>query len=123
MSTEIGRGTTSKRQPAKSIAAFVFLLQFFFFMYNYNFNGILFLTWLGWLMLIPGFLLVSLKKQNLLKIENNKTHLRNSFSDGWILMSIAFAMISQYWLNILFMAIQLPLVIFSVYNVEFEVEE
>jgi hypothetical protein len=123
MSTEIGRGSTSKKQFAKSIAAFVFLLQFFLFMYNYNFNGILFLTWLGWLLLIPAFLLISLKKQNLMNVENSKAHLRNSFSDGWILMSIAFAMISQYWLNILFMAIQLPLVIFSVYNDDFKAEE
>lgn len=123
MPTEIERGSTSKNQLARLIAGIVFLIQFFYFMYSYNFNGILLLTWLGWLLLIPGFLLVSLKKQILIKEENNRTHLRHSFSVGWILMSIALALISQYWLNTLFMAMQLPLVIFSVHKDDFKVEE
>jgi hypothetical protein len=96
-------------------------------MYSYNFLGITILTLIGWVLLIPGFLLISLSETTLKKNPSTDTLieakrvdnlLRHSFSIGWMMMSVALALISQYWLSIFFMGIQLPLIMFNIYSVE-----
>ncbi|MHA2397087.1 MAG: hypothetical protein ACXAC0_10315 [Candidatus Thorarchaeota archaeon] len=127
MPTESERRLERRNRILTLIAGFSFVLQFLLFMYSYNFLGITILTLIGWVLLIPGFLLISLSETTLKKNPSTDTLieakrvdnlLRHSFSIGWMMMSVALALISQYWLSIFFMGIQLPLIMFNIYSVE-----
>jgi protein-S-isoprenylcysteine O-methyltransferase Ste14 len=124
-----------KDHVAASIAGIFFLIQFFIFMYYYNFNGESFLRWIGWLLLIPGFLLLTLSVSTLKKHgapEEGKSWVhttlnvqqgvygivRHPFSIGWILIVIALALVSQYWISILCMGVQMPLILLDIYREE-----
>lgn len=108
------------------IAGIFFLLQFFIFIFNYNFYGVVFLIWVGWLLMIPGFLLIIVSEPISKGIEETSTLqlMKNRISDltqhplydGWLLFSIALTLISQYWLTFFFMGVQIPLILFIIYN-------
>lgn len=116
-----------------AIAGIFFVIQFFMFMYDFNFLGVPTLALAGWLLLIPGFLLITLSKSALkdtaskeeggewihtpviLKLRGNRL-LHHPFLVGWFMMSIALAMISQNWISIFCMGVQLPLIVFVIYN-------
>ncbi|MHA1964081.1 MAG: methyltransferase family protein [Candidatus Thorarchaeota archaeon] len=135
MSREPKRGYDVKDHVAASIAGIFFLIQFIVFMYHYNFNGESFLRWIGWLLLIPGFLLLilsvsTLKKHGALEEGKSWVHttlnvqqgvygiVRHPFSIGWILIVIALALVSQYWVSILCMGVQMPLILLDIYSEE-----
>ena len=125
MSEESRQREDYKDRLVLSIAAVFFLLQFVFFAYNYNFHGFVFLTWLGWLLLLPGFLLIMVSESTWRgrKLSDNLEMLKTRVSrltphplfDGWLLVSLSLAMISQYWLTYFFMGFQIPLIIFNIY--------
>ena len=116
-----------------AIAGVFFVIQFFMFMYDFNFLGVPTITLIGWLLLIPGFLFITLSKSALkdtaskeeggewmytpviFKLRDNRIF-RHPFLVGWFLMSIALAMISQNWISIFCMGVQLPLIVFAIYN-------
>ncbi len=127
MPTETKKESEKKDFTAIIIAGFFFLLQFVLFMYNYNFLGYELLIWTGWLLLIPGFILISLsmsrlKESNILEEASTSTFctkgvyeiVRHPLSLGWILLAVGFTFISQYWLSLYCLIIQLPLIVFDV---------
>ena len=109
------------------LAGIFFILQFCFFMYNFNFQGLEFITIIGWLFLIPGFLLVSVS-QSVWKTQDTRDDVpsivaeyilgftSHPLTDGWLMMSVALAMISQHWIVVLCMGVQVPLIIFNIYD-------
>ena len=133
MSSEEENGPLHVDYIPTTLAGIFFALQFMIFMYNFNFNGVPIITWIGWLLLIPGFLLISLSRLSpknetsvnegngwkhtpaILKQSNYKL-LRHPFLYGWLMLCVALAMISQYWLSIFCMGFQIPLIVFTVYN-------
>lgn len=133
MTTEVENNSGKVDYVPTTIAGVFFVIQFSIFVYSFNFNGIPILTWIGWLLLIPGFLLISLSKSALknqatieerkdwlyvsvsLKLRGN-TLIRHPLLVGWFMMSVALAMISQNWLGIFCMEIQLPLIVFTNYS-------
>lgn len=133
MSSEAENGPVFADYVPTTIAGIFFVIQFFIFMYNFNFEGVPILTWIGWLLLIPGFLLISLSRSSLknqatmeegkgwmyasviLKLRGDRL-IRHPFLVGWFMISVALSMISQNWLSIFCMGIQLPLIIFTIYN-------
>lgn len=116
MLTETENESDFKDRAAATMAGIFFIIQFVIFMYNYNFNGLSFLTWIGWLLLIPGFLLISLSESTLKTHRMNGFYslLRHPFSVGWLMMSVALVMISQNWFSFFCMGIQLPFIIFRI---------
>ena len=123
--------TAALQEYSGAIAGFIFVLQFFTLMTSYNFQGILILTWIGWLFLIPGFLLMTLSISALRKYgeaEENKSWIkttmlvdkgvygviRHPFSFGWIILIISLSMITQNWFSVLCMAVQIPLILVDV---------
>lgn len=129
MQTEEERKSNSMDQIAELIAGIFFIIQFLVFMYSYNFQGIELLRWFGWLLLIPGFLFITLSITSLKKHgfhEDGKSWVfttvlvrqgvygivRHPFSLGWTMLAIALALVSQFWLSINCMIVQLPLIIF-----------
>lgn len=133
MPTESEQRSDYKDRIVLPIAGIFFFLQFVGFMYNYNFHGIIFLTWFGWLLLIPGFLLIIVsettwKKHDTREEVHGETYVLNIVKtyvsgltshplyDGWLMISVALALISQYWLTVFCMGVQIPLIIFNIYS-------
>ena len=106
------------------IAGFFFILQFFVLAYNFNFHGVVIFTIIGWILLVPGFLLISTSHSSMESHTVNQgkaKHFIHSLTphpllDGWLLMSIALALISQHLLCFIFMGVQLPLIIYEIYR-------
>jgi hypothetical protein len=125
MSEESGQMKDYIDRIAPPIAAVFFLLQFVFFTYNYNFHGLVVLTWLGWILLLPGFLLIIISEstwrgQKLsVNLEMLKTRVSSltphPFIDGWLLVSLSLTLISQYWLTFFFMCVQIPLIFLNIH--------
>ncbi|MGD9397600.1 MAG: hypothetical protein PVJ05_14285 [Candidatus Thorarchaeota archaeon] len=115
-----------KNRIVLPIAAVFFLLQLIFFAYNYNFHGLVFLTWLGWLLLLPGFLLIMVSESTWRgrKLSDNLELLKTRVSrltphplfDGWLLVSLSLTLISQDWLAFFCMGVQIPLIIINIYD-------
>jgi hypothetical protein len=112
------------------VAGIFFMVQFYLFTIYFNFVGIPQLVWIGWLLLLPGFLLISLAKLAITKCGESDEEawisiqisssrfdrvFRHPFLLGWLLIVIALAMITQYWLCIFCMGIQVPLILFTIY--------
>ena len=132
MSIEEENGPMYVDYVPTTLAGLFFAVQFMIFMYNFNFYGVPIFTWIGWLLLLPGFLLISLSKSplknetsieegigwkytpSILRRSSNRL-LRHPFLLGWLMICIALAMISQNWLSIFCMGLQLPLIVFSIY--------
>ena len=122
-------------QAGVILSGLLFIIQFLLFMFYYDFLGVEIVRWIGWILLIPSFLLLTLSKSALNQYgapEENKSWVfttvlvqqgvykivRHPFSMGWMIMTIGFAFISQYWLSILCMIIQLPLIVIDMFNEE-----
>jgi hypothetical protein len=126
MSEESGQMKDYKNRIVLPIAAVFFLLQLIFFAYNYNFHGLVFLTWLGWLLLLPGFLLIMVSESTWRgrKLSDNLELLKTRVSrltphplfDGWLLVSLSLTLISQDWLAFFCMGVQIPLIIINIYD-------
>ncbi|MFW9835346.1 MAG: hypothetical protein ACFFEK_15200 [Candidatus Thorarchaeota archaeon] len=108
-----------KRKSARTFAGIVFFMQIlFFFMYSFNFNGLPLFLFIGWILLIPGFLLLGVSGFN-----SDQNRLKNLVSrltphplpDGWLMVCVAAAMISQHWFSYICVLIQLPIIIFVFY--------
>jgi protein-S-isoprenylcysteine O-methyltransferase Ste14 len=134
-STPIGRKQSTFSQLAPELCGILFMLQILVFMFYYDFSGVVILRWIGWILLIVAFLLFTLSKSALKQHgapEENKSWVfttvlvqqgiygvvRHPFSMGWIIMTIGLAFVSQYWLSILFMIIQLPVIAFGIVSEE-----
>ena len=126
---------TTLSQLSPELCGILFMLQIFVFMFYYDFSGVAILRWIGWILLILAFLLFTLSKSALKQHgapEENKSWVfttvlvqqgiygvvRHPFSMGWIIMTIGLALVSQYWLSILFMIIQLPVIAFGIVSEE-----
>ncbi len=127
MTDESKSATSFKNQVAATAAGITFILQLYVFAYSYNFTGIEIVRWFGWLLLIPSFLLITLSITAFMKygaIEEGKSWvyttdfvqkgiyeiIRHPFSVGWTMFVIALAFISQHWLCIYFMGLQIPFI-------------
>jgi protein-S-isoprenylcysteine O-methyltransferase Ste14 len=125
------RRTNNNDSVSAIIAGIFFIMQFFFFMYGYNFLRFVVITWIGWFLFIPGFLLIllsraGLRKNGILDNEGSWVNttvfvdtdiysvIRHPFSLGWLIMAIALAFVSQYWMSIYCMIIQIPLIVFDI---------
>jgi hypothetical protein len=108
-----------KRKSARTFAGIVFFMQIlFFFIYFFNFNGVPLFLFTGWILLIPGFLLLGVSgfnsEQN--RVKNFVSRLTpHPLPDGWLIVCLAAAMISQHWLSYGCALIQLPIIIFVFY--------
>ncbi len=133
MPTETERGSVFVEYFPTTIAGIFFMVQFFVFMYDFNFNGVVPIAFLGWLVLIPGFLLISLSKSSAKKEDSERIGkkwmhspitlnldgtriIRHPFLFGWILIIVGLPMISQNWLTVFCLGIQLPLIVFVIYS-------
>lgn len=122
-------------QVALTLGGFLFIIQFFLFMIYYDFQGLKYVRFIGWLLLIPGFLFIMLSRSTLKEYgasEEGKSWvfstelvqrgvysiIRHPFSIGWMIMTIGLALVSQYLLSILCVAIQMPLIAFSIISEE-----
>jgi hypothetical protein len=108
-----------KGKTARAFAGIVFFMQIlFFFMYFFNFNGVPLFLFIGWILLIPGFLLLCIAGFN-----SNQNRVKNFVSrltphplpDGWLIVCIAAAMISQHWFSYVCVLIQLPIIFWVFY--------
>ena len=134
-STPIGRKQSTFSQLAPELCGILFMLQILVFMFYYDFSGVVILRWIGWILLIVAFLLFTLSKSALKQHgapEENKSWVfttvlvqqgiygvvRHPFSMGWIIMTIGLAFVSQYWLSILCMIVQLPLIALGIVSEE-----
>ena len=133
--TPIGRKQSTFSELAEELCGILFMLQILVFMFQYDFSGVVILRGIGWILLILAFLLFTLSKSALKQHgapEENKSWVfttvlvqqgiygvvRHPFSLGWIIMTIGLALVSQYWLSILFMIIQLPVIVFGIFSEE-----
>ena len=126
MSEESKQMKDFKDRIVLPIGGIFFLLQFVLFMFNYNFYGLVLLTWLGWFQIVPGFLLITISESTWRTLKETDTleMLKTRVSsitphpifDGWLLLSLALTLISQHWLTFLYMCVQIPLIIFSIYH-------
>lgn len=115
------------------VAGIFFMVQFYIFMNSFSFNGMAQLVFAGWFLLAIGFLLISLAKNSIsnneikddgevwMSIQISSTRfgnrvLHHPFLVGWMLIVVGLAMISQYWLCIFCMGIQLPLIAYTIYT-------
>lgn len=122
-------------QVALALGGFLFIIQFFLFMIYYDFQALEYVRFIGWLLFIPGFLLIMLSRSTLKEYgapEEGKSWvfstelvqrgvysiIRHPFSIGWMIMAIDLALVSQYLLSILCVAIQLPLIAFIIVTEE-----
>jgi len=105
---------------------FLFQLLLLFFFFNAGLNVIL--LGVGWILLIPTFLLLTLSA-NILRRYGNAVEGKSRFHTtslvnrgayaiirhplylGWIMMSLALVLVSQYWLSAFFSGIMIPLVL------------
>lgn len=118
-----------------NLSGVLFVLQFLLFMFYYDFSGFVVVRWIGWVLLILAFLFFTLSKSALKQHgapEENKSWVfttvlvqqgiyrvvRHPFSIGWIIMTIGLALVSQYWLSILCMIVQLPLIALGIVSEE-----
>ena len=107
-----------KQKIALWTSGIIFLLQIMLFMYFFNFNGLPLFWVVGWTLLIPGFLLLGVSRINTEDSWIKKSVSRRTsqpLPDGWLIVCIALAMISQHWLSYLCVLGQLPLIIFVFY--------
>ena len=128
-------GISIYSQAVMILSGVLFVLQFFLFMFYYDFLGVVIIRWIGWILLILAFLLFTLSKSALKQHgapEENKSWafttvlvqqgiyrvVRHPFSIGWIIMTIGLALVSQYWLSVLCMIMQLPLLVFGMVSEE-----
>jgi len=100
------------------IAGIIFFVQFLSFMVFFNFNGLTFFWIIGWLLLIPGFLVLGStgfdsREDGVKKFVARITP--NPIADGWFIVCIALAMISQHWTSLVCVIVQLPLIAFIYY--------
>jgi protein-S-isoprenylcysteine O-methyltransferase Ste14 len=133
--TPTGTKRSTFYQLVPELCGILFILQILLFMFYYDFSGVVIVRWIGWILLILAFLLFTLSK-SALKLhgapEENKSWVfttvlvqqgiyrvvRHPFSLGWIIMTIGLALVSQYWLSVLFMIIQLPVIAFGIISEE-----
>ncbi|MHA3963153.1 MAG: methyltransferase family protein [Candidatus Thorarchaeota archaeon SMTZ1-45] len=135
MQTEEERKSTLKDEVASIEAGVFFIIQLYIFMYYYDFQGVELLRWIGWLLFIPGFLFITLATTALRKHglpEEGKGWvfttvlvqqgvygiIRHPFALGWSILTVALALVSQFWLSIFCMIIQIPLIIFDIIHEE-----
>jgi protein-S-isoprenylcysteine O-methyltransferase Ste14 len=128
-------GVSMYFQAGILLSGVLFVMQFLLFMFYYEFSGVVIVRWIGWIFLVAAFLLLTLSKSALKQYgepEEDKSWafttvlvqqgvyriVRHPFAIGWITMAIGLAFISQYWLSSLGMVIQLPLIVFDMFNEE-----
>ena len=118
-----------------SVTGLLFLLQLLlpFFLFNAGLNVIL--LGVGWILLIPSFLVLTLSADILRRYGNavegeswvRTTSLvnrgvyaiiRHPLYLGWIMMSLALALVSQYWLSAFFSGIIIPLILTEIQREE-----
>lgn len=132
MSEESEQESDLKNRVSLLIVGIFFILQFFFSFFHFNTQGVALVTLTGWLLLIPGFLLISVSesiwKRFSVETEKGETDNPNRvkryisgltphpLSDGWVLIVIALALISQDWFSFVCMGVQLPFLFVSFYN-------
>jgi protein-S-isoprenylcysteine O-methyltransferase Ste14 len=119
--------TNGLKNGLESIAGLLFLLQIILLFYFNNFVLNILIFGIGWLMLIPSFLFLSLplsarRKDEAVSdvcslvevtlIDKNGVYgiIRHPIHAGWILMSLSLALVSQSWLSILCALIIIPFV-------------
>ncbi len=120
-----------KNQVAGTAAGIFFILQLYVFAYSYNYSGIEIVRWIGWLLLIPSFLLITFSISAFLKygaIEEEKSWvyttdfvqkgiyeiIRHPFSVGWTMFVVALAFTSQHWLGMFCMILQIPFIMLGI---------
>jgi len=112
----------------ESIAGLLFLMQIILLFYFDNFGLNILIFGIGWLMIIPSFLLLTLPLRSLSNYSNlsdeGKTDdetlvvkkgiygiVRHPLYVGWMLMSISLILISQSWLSMICALIIVPLIL------------
>ena len=87
--------------PLNVIAAILLLIQLLIFFLYYNFTADIYVLGIGWLFLIPGFILVILSEKEDSKVEE-KLERFTIFSKhfGWSIISLSLSWITQEWFAI-----------------------
>lgn len=121
----------SVRKPEyviSSIAGILLLLQILLLSFYFNPELNLILLGIGWIMLVPSFLLLMLpagvldvfalptegqscSTTEVLKVRGPYSYVRHPLYIGWMLISISLALVSQFWISIFFSIYIIPLVI------------
>jgi len=111
-----------------SLAGLLFLFQLLLLFFSFNAGLNVILLGIGWILLIPSFLLLTLSANTLRKYGNSPEEeswvrttslvtrgpygiARHPLYLGWIMMSLALVLVSQYWLSAFFSGIIIPLVL------------
>lgn len=120
--------TNRNEYVLSSVAGLLFLFQILVLFFHSNFWTNLIILGIGWLLLIPSFFLIMMSANSLRKYRNlqkgadcpETTSLvrhgtyavaRHPLYLGWMFMSAALAMISQYWLSGILSLIVIPSVL------------
>ncbi len=133
MSSDLHEQTKAGDYLISSVAGLLFLFQLLllFFFFNAGLNVIL--LGIGWILLIPSFLLLTLPANILRKYgnapeEESWVHtislvnrgayaiIRHPLYLGWIMMSLALVLVSQYWLSAFLSGIIFPLVLTEIHR-------
>ncbi len=116
-----------------SMAGLLFLFQLLLLLFFFNAGLNVILLGIGWILLIPSFLLLTLPASILRRYgnapeEESWVHttalvnrgayavIRHPLYLGWIMMSLALVLVSQYWLSAFFSGIIIPLVLTEIHR-------
>lgn len=120
--------STSSYNFLTNTAGFLFLIQLLLFFLIYNFNVNIYFLGLGWLLLFPGFILVivSVNRYQNVSDESNLSqpdqvvnsgiysYVRHPMYLGWMIVSIAIALIIPQWFTIISSIVIVALIILEI---------
>jgi protein-S-isoprenylcysteine O-methyltransferase Ste14 len=112
-----------------AVGAVLFLIQLLVLVFLYNMQAHILVLGAGWILMVPSFLLMTLSMASLDRVGKANGDgtsqprlvetglygvVRHPFYLGWALMAVSIALVSQLWLSIVLMLLQLVVVWWAV---------